>query len=479
MAANDLGKLDVDVVVVGGGVLGLFHALAALRQGLAVAVLERNAAAADASVRNFGLLTSLVGTDGVWGRRVVRSRALYRELAAAGALPLHTTGAMQLAQTPAQWEVLCDFAARAPALGYRVELLDAATTAARNPAIGHTPRVLGSLVFLDDALLEPRVMFAMLPRYLAATYGAARFRFLNHTACVGLTNLSTSTSKAEAGICAHTATGGVVRARLAVVTTGADLASLLPGAYALAAPRLRLVKLQMTRVALTAPLLMPVTSGLSMRRYPCFAVCGARHAAMLAEPAGADPRAEALGIHVIARPAGALPTSPFDSVDVRAALAATGTGTALGLHTHEAIVGDSHEYVPVPVNNDHNSGSATVVPLDEILSAHVEDEILRVARPLLQGADGGGGAIERVVARWAGVYLEDTSGAGVLNVRYALDAAAPGGVRLDPVAGAVCIVTAIGGKGMSTGPALAEENIAAWLATPPLAHAAARMTGRL
>ena len=44
------------MVIVGGGVLGTMHAVAARRRGFEVVQLERDAEARGASVRNFGLV---------------------------------------------------------------------------------------------------------------------------------------------------------------------------------------------------------------------------------------------------------------------------------------------------------------------------------------------------------------------------------------------------------------------------------------
>lgn len=43
-----------DVIVVGGGILGMAHAWAAARRKLSVAVLERSHQAQGATIRNFG-----------------------------------------------------------------------------------------------------------------------------------------------------------------------------------------------------------------------------------------------------------------------------------------------------------------------------------------------------------------------------------------------------------------------------------------
>jgi glycine/D-amino acid oxidase-like deaminating enzyme len=46
-----------DCVIVGAGIIGLAHALAATRHGLRTAVVDREERAVGASVRNFGFVT--------------------------------------------------------------------------------------------------------------------------------------------------------------------------------------------------------------------------------------------------------------------------------------------------------------------------------------------------------------------------------------------------------------------------------------
>src|SRR5258708_14817844 len=71
-----------DLIVVGAGIVGPAHALAASRRGLKVAVVERDTRAMSASVRNFGFVTVTGQADGDTRRRALRSREVWVEVAA-------------------------------------------------------------------------------------------------------------------------------------------------------------------------------------------------------------------------------------------------------------------------------------------------------------------------------------------------------------------------------------------------------------
>ncbi len=80
-----------DLAVVGAGIVGLAHALAAARRGLRVVVIDRDAQANGASIRNFGLVVVSGQEPGPSRKRAERSREVWLELSEqAGIGILHT-----------------------------------------------------------------------------------------------------------------------------------------------------------------------------------------------------------------------------------------------------------------------------------------------------------------------------------------------------------------------------------------------------
>ncbi len=70
-----------DVIIIGAGIVGLGCALAAVNRGKKVAIIERNAKAVGASIRNFGFVTVTGQRAGAHYNRAKRSRDIWAEIA--------------------------------------------------------------------------------------------------------------------------------------------------------------------------------------------------------------------------------------------------------------------------------------------------------------------------------------------------------------------------------------------------------------
>src|SRR5580692_725614 len=156
------------IVVVGGGVLGTMHAVAARRRGFEVVQLEREAEARGASVRNFGLVWVSGRRAGAELRLALRARELWEELA--GRVPglgFRAAGSLTLATEDAELRLLKE-ASELPDAGLRdFELLDPDAVRAVNPAL--RGEFAGGLLCRADAIVEPRKVLPALRGYLAAS----------------------------------------------------------------------------------------------------------------------------------------------------------------------------------------------------------------------------------------------------------------------------------------------------------------------
>jgi FAD dependent oxidoreductase TIGR03364 len=100
-----------DLAIVGAGICGLAHALAAARRGKRVVVVDRDARANGASVRNFGFITVTGQEAGECWRRAMRSRDVWLEVASAANIPIVQRGLLTIARRPEARAVLEEFLA--------------------------------------------------------------------------------------------------------------------------------------------------------------------------------------------------------------------------------------------------------------------------------------------------------------------------------------------------------------------------------
>src|SRR6202789_3757018 len=113
-----------DLAVVGAGIVGLGCALAAARRGKRVVVIDRDAQANGASVRNFGFITVTGQEGGDMWRRARRSAQLWAEVAVEAHVPVHHRGLLLSVRRPESVAVLEAFLRTDMGAGCR--LLDAA-----------------------------------------------------------------------------------------------------------------------------------------------------------------------------------------------------------------------------------------------------------------------------------------------------------------------------------------------------------------
>ncbi|GAA3885246.1 TIGR03364 family FAD-dependent oxidoreductase [Leifsonia kafniensis] len=395
------------MVVVGSGIVGLGHALAAVRRGLRVVVIDRSAEIGGASVRNFGHLC-FTPQAGQAREFALASRAIWLDVATDAGIWLRESGTFVIARHADELQVLSDLAevrgaevrgaevrgdevrgadsraaagggpgtrgAEAGPLGDRaeVELLSAADAEARIPVAQGT--AVGGAFLPYDLQADPRQAAAALAGYLASRGVEFRYR----TAVTGVSSGRVETTR------------GAITAATIVVAVNHDIDQLYPE---VAERRgIRRCGLDMLRVdaGLRMPLAAPLLTGWSLVRYGAFG--GTPAAAALRERLGREhPELAALDLNQMYTqlPDGSL------------------------------IVGDTHY-----------RGEA-IAPFQ---SEYAFEELLRLAAELF------GIARPRVLERWQGVY-----------------ASAPDEFLIEEPEPGVHLVAATTGIGMTCGLGLAEH----------------------
>jgi FAD dependent oxidoreductase TIGR03364 len=268
-----------DVLVVGAGIVGLAHAAEAQGRGLSVVIIDRDARAVGASIRNFGHCCVTAQSGELLDLAMVARERWVAHSRAAGFFSVES-GALAVAQSVAEFAVLEELAGTRDA--GQVQLLGGAEIGDRYPAIGGTA-IVGGAVLRDDVRVDPREAVGGLAAWLGQQQGVT---FLWRTTYRGGADGIAETSR------------GVIRAARTIVCTGHDIDYLYPE---LAIDHeIERCSLQMALVeAPTGQRIAPaILTGTSMLRYPAFAETAAA-TALRAELLETDPDLIDIGANVM------------------------------------------------------------------------------------------------------------------------------------------------------------------------------------
>ena len=243
---------QLDVLVVGAGVVGLAHAAAARARGLSVAVVDRDERCVGASIQNFGHVSITAQAD----RALALGRAgrdLWISLARRAGFWLSESGTVVVARAEDEAAVLEELAAERGS--EEVQLIDRTRLAELVPT--HDPSVVRAAFLPRDLRVDPRTAIPALAAWLAEQ---------------GVTfHWSTTVGDVADGV-AQTSRG-TITADHVIICVGHDLDRVAPDV----ADELDLQRcsLQMLEVESPSPeVLRPaLLSGLSMLRYPAMQAC--------------------------------------------------------------------------------------------------------------------------------------------------------------------------------------------------------------
>lgn len=166
---------STEIAVVGAGIVGLAHALAAARRGHRVTVFERNERAVGASIRNFGMVWPIGQPPGPLRDRAMLSRQIWMDMATKGGFFYDPVGSLHLAYHPDELAVMEEFVALAQPTGYAVQLLTAEEAAAKSQT-AVTTGLLGALWSETEVIVDAREAITTLPQVLQAVFNI-EFRF--------------------------------------------------------------------------------------------------------------------------------------------------------------------------------------------------------------------------------------------------------------------------------------------------------------
>jgi FAD dependent oxidoreductase TIGR03364 len=335
-----------DLIVVGAGILGAFHAFHALRSGRRVTLFEKDQYPRSATVRNFGQVVPS-GMSGRWFEYGRRSMEWYRSIQQELDISVRENGTVYIASEPDEQQVIHELKQIMDGEQYAAKLLNTGQCLQKWPVLRRT-YCREALYFPGELSVAPEYMIHRLLVYLQQKFPS--FTYCPHTAIVGC-------HPAGDGAEVVTADGRRGQAAKVVICNGGEYKLLFPDLFR--ASGIVISKLQMMRTLPMpeVPLEGNILTGLTIRRYESFQECPSFAGMTLPDRL---KELKEWGIHIL-----------FKKAD-----------------DGSIIIGDSHEYADILHTDD----------LGFTIKRHINDLMLEEARRIVTFDVGNLDTI------WAGFY---------------------------------------------------------------------------
>ncbi|SHF93243.1 FAD dependent oxidoreductase TIGR03364 [Salegentibacter echinorum] len=337
-----------DLIVVGGGILGTFHAYHALQNGLSVALLERSSIPQGATVRNFGQVVPS-GMDAKWQVYGRRSLEIYKDIQTKNDISVRQQGTVYLASNQEELQLLEELHQINKDNNYSSQMLSKQMCLDKYPGL-QAEYVKAGLFFPEEVNVEPHSLIQKLHQYMHSQVNLDIFYNCNVLHC----------ESDRGGVIVNTANEGEFWATKTIICNGNDFKTLFPKLFETS--DLEVCKLQMMQTVPQNNFKIPgsLLTGWTIRRYESFRECPSY--AVIKAKENLDSFQNKWGIHILFKQA-------IDG---------------------SVIIGDSHQY-------------ASVKEIDTLgfdLNMELDDFMINEARKIFNLPD------YTIANRWYGVYSQ-------------------------------------------------------------------------
>lgn len=382
--------LTYDLIVVGAGVLGTFHAYHAAKAGLRVLLLEKDHYPIGATVRNFGQIVPS-GLAGRWFEYGRRSLAIYQQIQQETDLTVRQNGSLYVVSDADEWTLAYELHNRYQTIGYPCELLTRTQCLTKYPSL-QPGYVQGGLFFPQELSVEPEQMIHRLIAYVQQRY---RVDYRPGSVVI---SVDANGHKATVDLSDKTR----FEAGRVLICNGHEVRLLFPEVIADAG--LIVSKLQMLLVKPVAGFSLPgnILTGLTIRRYEAFEECPS-FAAIAQRTPGQFAELKKWGIHILFKQALDGSIIVGDSHEYASATRAE----ELGYHTQEYINGlmlaEARRIVTFPLIVAKTWAGFYSQTNDEIFEYAINERIHIVTGIGGKGMSSGAGYAEARMQTWPAV----------------------------------------------------------------------------
>ncbi len=250
-----------DLIVIGGGVLGTFHAYHALQNGLQVALLEKNKIPQGATTQNFGqVVPSGMNTKWqIYGRESLKT---YKEIQQRFDITLRENGSVYLASNPEEVQLIEELHQINKNNQYASVVLTKEECLRKYPGL-RSDYIQAGLFFPEEVTVEAREMIHRLQDFMVKHMNLAFFTNQNVISC----------DETNTGVRVTSSSKEVFEAEKVIICNGNEFKNLYPKLFN--ESDLEVTKLQMLQTKPQSGYQLPgnILTGWSIRRYEAFTEC--------------------------------------------------------------------------------------------------------------------------------------------------------------------------------------------------------------
>ncbi|WP_417786144.1 TIGR03364 family FAD-dependent oxidoreductase [Tenacibaculum sp.] len=274
-----------DLIVVGGGVLGTFHAYHAAKKGLSVAILEKDNKPQGATVRNFGQVVPS-GMNQKWQNYGRESLAIYKSIQEQFDVSIRQNGTVYIASNEEEVQLIEELHQINKNNSYTSQLLTKEQCLDKYAGL-RSDYCKAGLFFPEEVTVEPRVMILRLHEFMK--------KELNVTIHYN-TNVI-ATNNVNGGVSVLTSNSEELLASKVIICNGSDFKTLYPSIYNESDLIVSKLQMMQTKPQKNYQLDGSILTGLTIRRYEAFEECASWNTIKAKE----DPNSfeKKYGVHIL------------------------------------------------------------------------------------------------------------------------------------------------------------------------------------
>tara|TARA_R110002051_G_scaffold251104_2_gene310469 strand:- start:1435 stop:2589 length:1155 start_codon:yes stop_codon:yes gene_type:complete len=326
-------KQKYDLIVVGGGILGTFHAYHAKQKGLKVAIIEQSLSPQGATVRNFGQVVPS-GMNTKWQTYGRESLKIYKEIQAKFNISVRQEGSVYLASNEEEVQLIEELAVLNKNNDYTSIVLTK-EECMKNYAGLKSDYIKAGLFFPDEIIVEPSIMIQKVHSFLKQE-GMDFFFNTKIIQCDDLIN----------GVVLTASSGVTFLSAKVIICNGSDFQTLYPSIFK--DSDLIVSKLQMmsTKKQKNYSLKGSILTGLSIRRYEAFEECSSYKS--IKEKEDQNSLEKKWGVHILFKQANDGSIILGDSHEYATAAKSDTLGFDLNMDIDNFIIQEAKKIINLP-----------------------------------------------------------------------------------------------------------------------------------